>query len=106
MIRRPPRSTRNDTLLPDTTLFRSDREAATVAVEDVLDDGEAESGAAERAAPRGVDPVESLGQTRQMLARYTFAMVADDDRDHSLRRRPRAPPARSSLAAVFHGVVH
>src|SRR3546814_5551258 len=26
MIRRPPRSTRTDTLFPDTTLFRSDRE--------------------------------------------------------------------------------
>src|SRR3546814_17692318 len=25
MIRRPPRSTRTDTLFPDTTLFRSDR---------------------------------------------------------------------------------
>src|SRR3546814_12528056 len=28
MIRRPPRSTRTDTLFPYTTLFRSDREAA------------------------------------------------------------------------------
>src|SRR3546814_8715295 len=27
MIRRPPRSTRTDTLFPDTTLFRSDLEA-------------------------------------------------------------------------------
>src|SRR3546814_5403763 len=26
MIRRPPRSTRTDTLFPDTTLFRSDRD--------------------------------------------------------------------------------
>src|SRR3546814_20669476 len=26
MIRQPPRSTRSDTLLPDTTLFRSDRD--------------------------------------------------------------------------------
>src|SRR3546814_20743393 len=28
MIRRPPRSTRTDTLFPDTTLFRSERRAA------------------------------------------------------------------------------
>src|SRR3546814_6170638 len=31
MIRRPPRSTRTDTLLPYTTLFRSDRGAAKLA---------------------------------------------------------------------------
>src|SRR3546814_3947019 len=31
MIRRPPRSTRTDTLFPDTTLFRSDRPGGQVA---------------------------------------------------------------------------
>src|SRR3546814_18891206 len=30
MIRRPPRSTRTDTLFPDTTLFRSQRDLLTV----------------------------------------------------------------------------
>src|SRR3546814_9336136 len=35
MLRRPPRSTRTDTLLPDTTLFRSGRPELTVKV-DVL----------------------------------------------------------------------
>src|SRR3546814_5078715 len=34
MIRRPPRSTRTDTLFPYTTLFRSDRIAADRAVRD------------------------------------------------------------------------
>src|SRR3546814_8058704 len=41
MIRRPPRSTRTDTLLPDTTLFRSDPEQAYFAeglTEDVVTD--------------------------------------------------------------------
>src|SRR3546814_14721555 len=35
MIRRPPRSTRTDTLFPYTTLFRSSREAAKVAHDSV-----------------------------------------------------------------------
>src|SRR3546814_2120046 len=34
MIRRPPRSTRTDTLFPYTTLFRSQRDAETLAVAD------------------------------------------------------------------------
>src|SRR3546814_6997388 len=39
MIRRPPRSTRTDTLFPYTTLFRSGRNAAAVisALDDVTD---------------------------------------------------------------------
>src|SRR3546814_5446992 len=35
MIRRPPRSTRTDTLFPYTTLFRSDRDAARAVDEQV-----------------------------------------------------------------------
>src|SRR3546814_17629616 len=38
MIRRPPRSTRTDTLLPYTTLFRSQRLAARLVVDDARDD--------------------------------------------------------------------
>src|SRR3546814_12190237 len=50
MIRRPPRSTRTDTLFPYTTLFRSilaflERDRAAVDGGDVADDGEAEAGA-------------------------------------------------------------
>src|SRR3546814_5684102 len=37
MIRRPPRSTRTDTLVPYTTLFRSERLAEGPLVEDELD---------------------------------------------------------------------
>src|SRR3546814_10906487 len=36
MIRRPPRSTRNDTLFPYTTLFRSERKAIEDALRDAL----------------------------------------------------------------------
>src|SRR3546814_18258842 len=39
MIRRPPRSTRTDTLFPSTTLFRSMRAAARAAGEDIIDLG-------------------------------------------------------------------
>src|SRR3546814_15013553 len=38
MIRRPPRSTRTDTLFPYTTLFRSDRPGAAGMVSDEPDD--------------------------------------------------------------------
>src|SRR3546814_9612891 len=52
MIRRPPRSTRTDTLFPYTTLFRSDGEAQT---QDIGDDGRVERSTEVHAvvAPRG-----------------------------------------------------
>src|SRR3546814_13683999 len=37
MIRRPPRSTRTDTLFPYTTLFRSDRGVALLSLEEKID---------------------------------------------------------------------
>src|SRR3546814_21027542 len=36
MLRRPPRSTRTDTLFPDTPLFRADHKAAVLEIEDRL----------------------------------------------------------------------
>ena len=44
-----------------------DRQPSGVAVENVLDQGEPEAGAALRAALGHVDPIEALGQPRQML---------------------------------------
>ena len=64
---------------------------APVAADDVLDDGEAEAGAAEARAARRVDPVEALGQARQVLAGDALALV--DDRDRRQRRAP-APRRR------------
>src|SRR3546814_4417177 len=55
MIRRPPRSTRTDTLFPYTTLFRS--------------------GAADLPAPR------LQSQLREMLVRYGFTSVVDTGSD-------------------------
>ena len=40
-----------------------------MAIEDVLNDGEAETGAPLFAARGDIDPVEALGQARQMLGR-------------------------------------
>ena len=51
-------------------------------VEDVLDDRQAEPGAAHLARAGGVDPVKSLGQPWQVLARYALALIA-----HGYRHR-------------------
>src|SRR5690348_16890123 len=45
----------------------ADGQQAPVAVDDVLDDGEAETGALLLAARLGVDPIEPLGQPRDMF---------------------------------------
>src|SRR3546814_15202046 len=62
MIRRPPRSTRTDTLLPYTTLFRSDgigvAEDLQALVGDLADDPDAEARAGEQLPPH-----DRLGQT-------------------------------------------
>ena len=50
---------------------------AVVAVDDVLDDGEAEAGALLLAARLRIDPVEALGQPRHMLGRDADTMVGD-----------------------------
>src|SRR3546814_16099009 len=63
MIRRPPRSTRTDTLFPYTTLFRSDPGAAGGGVEDqVAKLGAARVMAAPRQPPRHVRPGEAIEQ--------------------------------------------
>src|SRR3546814_16104041 len=38
MIRRPPRSTRTDTLFPYTTLFRSDQNAIRLVAKDIVEE--------------------------------------------------------------------
>src|SRR3546814_8097621 len=71
MRRRPPRSTRTDTLFPDTTLFRSaaddgaDRE---VQLSPPLDVGEVTEGAAHRDAGALVRLGGSVGQDRDLDA--------------------------------------
>src|SRR3546814_20218674 len=64
MIRRPPRSTRTDTLFPYTTLFRSGR----------TEDRRALLAVADRAQPRAVD---ALG--RQVVADRVRAALAEGE---------------------------
>src|SRR5690606_34938149 len=59
--------------------LRLDDQPAAMAVEDVVHDGQPQPGAAQIAAARRVDPIESLGQARQVIARNTLAMVAYRD---------------------------
>src|SRR5258708_37402109 len=72
-----------------------DVEAAAVAVDHVLDDGEAEAGAAQLARARGVDAVEALGEPRQMVGGNAVALVADGDGHPALASRPRCHAHRS-----------
>src|SRR5260370_39027554 len=76
--------------------FAVDVERAAVVANDMLDDGEAEPRAAQLARARGVDPVEALGQPRQMIAGDAFAVIADGygERRRALPRRSPRPGGR------------
>src|SRR5436190_8457682 len=70
-----------------------DLERSAMVVEDVLDDRQAEPGAAHLARSRRVYPVESLGQPGQVLAPYALTLIAHGNRDYRVRvaaafRRP------------------
>src|SRR3546814_14349620 len=71
MIRRPPRSTRTDTLFPYTTLFRSRREHQAVGVRGLLDLGTAQPRVAGRhiaaqpvEKPMSLEPLERVHHGR------------------------------------------
>src|SRR3546814_9397070 len=67
MIRRPPRSTRTDTLFPYTTLFRSPRRLGGARIRGAVpeDRGNRRDGAWHvRRLPRGAAPVDGGGRTR------------------------------------------
>src|SRR3546814_1609488 len=98
MIRRPPRSTRTDTLFPYTTLFRSSRSLPTPAAPD---DAEHRAGSAScrRSSTRSEEHTSEL----QSLMRISYAVfclkkkttVTPDgdqiDLLHSLLRLPKSP---------------
>src|SRR3546814_13054607 len=62
MIRRPPRSTRTDTLLPYTTLFRSARQGVerfqAEVIEEAVGGAPGDRAARRLAAPLGTDPAD------------------------------------------------
>src|SRR3546814_4345383 len=86
MIRRPPRSTRTDTLLPYTTLFRSDgiggAEDLQALVGDLANDPDAEARAGERLPPHDrlgqpeleADRSEEHTSELQSLMRISYAV--------------------------------
>src|SRR3546814_4100761 len=84
MIRRPPRSTRTDTLFPYTTLFRSHRRAAAVARHELQErdggarawrrQGRGAGGQAGRYDQRGADRSEEHTSELQSLMRISYAV--------------------------------
>src|SRR3546814_8067904 len=58
-----------------------DDEVAAMPLGDVLDDREAQPGAAERAAAARIDAVEAFGKPGQMLGRDAVAPIDDRQRD-------------------------
>ncbi len=60
-------------------------ELGAVAVEDVLDDGEAQAGAAAGAALLDAHPIETLGQPGKVLRRDARAKILDTEFDIAVR---------------------
>ena len=56
-----------------------DGEPTTMAVEHVFHQGKPEAGAAFRAALADIDPIESLGESRQMLIGDAGSVIANAD---------------------------
>src|SRR6185312_9593310 len=87
-----------------------DGEPAAVAIEDVLDQREAEAGAALRAAVDDIDTIESFGQTRQMFGRDARPVVADRDARFRCAVHALCTLERDldllSVGAVFKRVLH
>src|SRR3546814_7914026 len=93
MIRRPPRSTRTDTLFPYTTLFRSAHAVALRVVSGRLD------GCGIDVDPHGARGAEQAGTDRQhsAAAPHVEHVLATDEvvlqrREHEPRRRMRPGP--------------
>ena len=84
-----------------------DAQAALMKLEDVFDDREAETGAAEFARARAIDAIEALGQPRDIGGRNAFAGVSDDkfDTGASVARGGAGGRRRGSVSASFVGGV-
>src|SRR3546814_3084160 len=76
MIRRPPRSTRTDTLFPYTTLFRSDPARAVLPVDrdDAQPDRDRRAAAVRRIDGGGADRSEEHTSELQSLMRISYAV--------------------------------
>src|SRR3546814_6557049 len=85
MIRRPPRSTRTDTLFPYTTLFRS---------------ADLEGGLAFQRAGNGGDAVQQLLVQQEILAQR-LARLQSMGGDHLSQRRERSEEHTSELQSLM-----
>src|SRR3954469_22179889 len=85
---------------------RLDVEPAAVAEHDMLDDGEAEAGAADRAAAPRIDPVEALGQAGDMGGGNAFALVDHADPEQIGRPVLKPNADRRPGSAVSERVDH
>src|SRR3546814_4550993 len=103
MIRRPPRSTRTDTLFPYTTLFRSVQDFVPPRIEFDL------SSAAPRAEPGVAVPVEVRSEEHtselQSLMRISYAVFClknKNDRDHL--SYDTMPQSATYMTDVLHSI--
>src|SRR3546814_13281905 len=83
MIRRPPRSTRTDTLFPYTTLFRSDRGARRRARLDARGRGRGPL------AGRALSPSAPFRVGYRAVTAFLPNFVMEDGRDQGTKRTPR-----------------
>src|SRR3546814_1421555 len=79
-----------------------DDEVAAMPLGDVLDDREAQPGAAERAAAARIDAVEAFGKPGQMLGRDAVAPIDDRQRDVAGIAGFESHRDRGAGAPVFH----
>src|SRR3546814_3850505 len=86
MIRRPPRSTRTDTLFPYTTLFRSDHRSA---------------GVEEAAAARAIGGIPDIIIVKLELARIAVAVGLGQDGDRRSRCGKRSEEHTSELQSLM-----
>src|SRR3546814_13555133 len=85
MIRRPPRSTRTDTLFPYTTLFRSVVRADRPRKDQLRPAGPVALGRLDRPAGLHVDTARP-GHIDEVLRRNQFAVAAIDDVEETVLR--------------------
>src|SRR5258706_15754663 len=85
---------------------RADPQLAAMAVDDILHDGEAEASAAFLSTGCGIDTVEPLRETRQMLRCNAGAIVHDRNRNPwRLAQRARLSCQPDLLIATFPSVL-
>src|SRR3546814_4989843 len=93
MIRRPPRSTRTDTLFPYTTLFRS------VVAGAVVDDDDLEAVGRERLGLEGAD--QAGQQARSAVGRHDHRHLGGHRITVRLRTDPRSEEHTSELQSLM-----